>query len=146
VVPRAQAQRRQRARQVGHDIVEVEGPAIGEQALQDLGANAEHERADDEREVEGAAPRGVEDPVEGGGQDEEGDAVQDLVVDHGVDLDGGQPGVACDCEQGEEGSWRGERKTLAGRAGRGWTGGERRTGEGQPYAHSGSRSNWYLNQ
>jgi hypothetical protein len=34
--------------------------------------------------------RGIEDPVEAGGEDEKGDGVQDLVVDVGVELEAGQ--------------------------------------------------------
>lgn len=45
--------------------------------------------------MEGAAPRGVEDPVEAGGEDEEGEEVEDLVVYEGVDLEGGEASIRC---------------------------------------------------
>ena len=54
--------------------------------MQDLRANAEETGADEESEVEISPARSVEDPVEAGGEAEEGYAMQDFVIDHGVDL------------------------------------------------------------
>jgi hypothetical protein len=56
--------------------------------------------------VHGAAAGRVDHPVEGDGQQEEGEQVQDLVVDRdggGVELEGGQACVAGDEE--EEGEY-----------------------------------------
>lgn len=56
--------------------------------------------------MEGPAAVGVDDPVEDDGEEEEGDGVEDFVVDVGSDLEGGQAGVACEEEQQEEDSCR----------------------------------------
>lgn len=105
VVPAAQAQGAEGADDVGDDVVEVEDAAVGQEALQELGADAEAEGAHDEGEVQGAAAVGVDDPVEDDGEEEEGEQVQDLVVDVEVDLEGGQAGIACEDEQQEESAW-----------------------------------------
>lgn len=107
MVQRAQAQRGERPREVGDDVEEVEVAAVGQEALQELGADAEGERADDEGEVEGAAAVGVEDPVEGGREEEEGEEVQDFVVDVEGEVEGAEAGVAGDDEEEEEYSWDG---------------------------------------
>lgn len=54
--------------------------------------------------MEGAAAVGVDDPVEDHGEEEEGEGVEDLVVDVGADLERGEAGVACEEEQQEEDS------------------------------------------
>lgn len=56
--------------------------------------------------MEGPAAVGVDDPVEDDGEEEEGDGVEDFVVDVGSDLEGGQASVACEEEQQEEDSCR----------------------------------------
>lgn len=48
--------------------------------------------------MEGPAAVGVDDPVEDDGEEEEGEGVEDLVVDVGADLEGGEAGVACEEE------------------------------------------------
>lgn len=105
MVPAAQANGRQRADDIRYDIVEIECAAIRQEALEEFRSDAQDAGAGDEREVERASPGGVEDPVEAGGEDEEGEGVDDFVVDVGVDLDGGEPGVCCCCDEEEEGSW-----------------------------------------
>lgn len=104
VVPGAQADGGEGPHDVGDDVVEVEDAFVGDEALQDLGSDAEYEGADEEGDVEGAAAGGVEDPVEGGGEDEEGEGVQGFVVDERVDLERGQTGVARYCEEEEKGT------------------------------------------
>lgn len=54
--------------------------------------------------MEGPAAVGVDDPVEDDGEEEEGEGVEDLVVDVSADLKGGEAGVACEEEQQEEDS------------------------------------------
>lgn len=88
MVPRAQADAGERADDVGDDVVEVELAAVGEEALEELGADAEDEGADGEGEVEGAAAVGVEDPVEDDGEEEEGCEVEDFVVYVLAELEG----------------------------------------------------------
>lgn len=56
--------------------------------------------------MEGPAAVGVDDPVEDDGEEEEGEGVENLVVDVGSDLEGGEAGVACEEEQQEEDSCR----------------------------------------
>lgn len=56
--------------------------------------------------MEGPAAVCVDDPVEDDGEEEEGEGVEDLVVDVGADLEGGEAGVACEEEQQEEDSCR----------------------------------------
>jgi hypothetical protein len=55
--------------------------------------------------VQGTSARSVEDPVEAGCKDEEGEAVKDFVVDVYIQLEGGKTGVTCCCEEEEESSW-----------------------------------------
>lgn len=96
MVPRADRQTKERADHVGDHVEEVELAAVRQEGLKDLGADAEGCRADQQGQVEGAPPVGVEDPVEGYSEEEEGDEVEDLVVYEGVaDLEGGEAGVAC---------------------------------------------------
>lgn len=56
-------------------------PAIGKQALQRFGTEAKSKCNDKESEVENPAPSRIEDPVEGGGQEEEGEEMEDFVID-----------------------------------------------------------------
>lgn len=64
--------------------------------------------------MEGPAAVGVDDPVEDDGEEEEGEGVEDLVVDVGADLEGGEAGVACEEEQQEEDSCLGCQCLLEG--------------------------------
>ena len=61
--------------------------AIRKQALQRFGADPKSKRDNNESEVENSAPSGIKDPVEGDGQEEKGEEVQDFWVDL-RDLDG----------------------------------------------------------
>lgn len=55
--------------------------------------------------MDGAAPGGIEDPVETRCEDEEGEEVQGFVVDVIVfELEGGETGVGCCCDAEEESS------------------------------------------
>lgn len=56
--------------------------------------------------MECPAAVGVDDPVEDNGEEEEGEGVEDLVVDVGPDLKRCEAGVACEEEQQEEDSCR----------------------------------------
>lgn len=112
VVPAADAQRGQAADDVGDDVVEVEVAAVGQEALQELRADAKAECAHDEGEVQGAPAVGIGDPVEDDGQDEEGKEVEDFVVDQDVDLEACEAGVACEKEEQEEDSCRVRRAKL----------------------------------
>ncbi len=89
MIERAQSQRQERCQDVGGDVDGVERLAGGQQALYRFGSEPEPKGDDDEGEVEDPAPGGVEDPVEGDGQGEEGEEVQDLWVDLG-DLGGAE--------------------------------------------------------
>lgn len=106
VVPGAEGDSHTAADHVGGDVVKVELAVVGEDALDELGADAEDEGADDEGQVEGSAAIGVDDPVEDGGEEEEGDKVEDLVVDVLAELDRCQAGVGGDEEQQHKGAWR----------------------------------------
>lgn len=113
MVPAAQAQAGEAADNVGDDVVEVKVPAVGQEALQELGPDAEAEGARDEGEVEGAPAVGVDDPVEDDGEEEEGQEVEELVVDVDVDVQGGQAGIACQQEEEEEDSCIGQVLAVA---------------------------------
>ncbi len=89
---------------IGHNIVEIKDPAIGEETLEEFGADSKDTGADEEGKVEGPSPRGIEDPVEAGGEEKKGEAMEDLVVDYGVDLEGGEPSVGRDSEKEEKGA------------------------------------------
>jgi hypothetical protein len=54
--------------------------------------------------MKGASARGVEDPVEGSREDEEGYKVSYFDVDDAIDLNRGQACVASYCEEEDEGS------------------------------------------
>lgn len=54
--------------------------------------------------MEGTAPVGVEDPVEGDGEEEKGQEVEDFVVDVEGEVEAGEAGVACEEEEEEEDS------------------------------------------
>lgn len=102
MIPRAHAQSRQAADNVGHDIVDVEVSIVGKEALRKLGADAEEEGADEEGQVESPPAVGVDDPVEDDGEEEEGARMQDLVVDILAELELCQAGVACEGEEEQE--------------------------------------------
>lgn len=80
MVPSAQADGAEAADDIGEEVEEVEGAAVREEALDDLGADAEDEGADDEAQVQRTPARGVGDPVEGEREEEEGDEVEEFVV------------------------------------------------------------------
>lgn len=88
MVPCAQRHAEQRAEHVGDDVEQVEFAAVGQQALEDFGAEAEAEGADEEGQVESASSRRVDHPVEDEGEDQEGEEVQAFVVE-GEGKDGG---------------------------------------------------------
>lgn len=102
MIPRTQGQTRETPHYVCDDVEEVKVAPIGEQALQELGADAEDEGADGEGEVEGAAAVGVDYPIEDYREQEEGHEMEELVVDVGAGLDGAKAGVSGDEEQEEE--------------------------------------------
>jgi len=102
VVPRAQTLAGLAADDVGDDVVDVEDAAVGQEALQKFGPDAEDARADDEGEVQRAPAVGVEDPVEDERQDEEGEEVQDLVVE--VEMERAEARIAGEKEEDEEDS------------------------------------------
>lgn len=102
MVPRAKAQPRETPGHVRDYVEEIEVAPIGEQALQELGANAKDEGTDGEREVEGAAAVGVHYPVEGYREEEECYEVEELVVDVGAGLEGAEAGVSGYEQQEEE--------------------------------------------
>lgn len=56
--------------------------------------------------MESAAAVGVGDPVKDDGQDEEGEQVEDFVVDQDVDLEACQASIACEEQKQEEYSCR----------------------------------------
>lgn len=55
--------------------------------------------------MEGASASGIEDPVEDGREDEEGDKVQNFVVDNAADLDRREASIASYSEEEDEGSY-----------------------------------------
>jgi hypothetical protein len=65
MVPATQADGTETADDIREEVEEVEGAVVGEEALDDLRADAEDEGADDEAQVQRAPARGVVDPVEG---------------------------------------------------------------------------------
>lgn len=86
MVPVAEREPREAANDIGDDVVEVEDAAVGQEALEELGADAEESGADDEGQVQGAPAVRVDDPVEDYRQEEEGEEVENLVVDIVVEL------------------------------------------------------------
>lgn len=80
MVPAAQADGAEAADEVGEDVEGVEGAVVGEDSLDELGADAEAEGADDEGQLQAAPAGGVWDPVEDEGEKEEGDDVEEFVV------------------------------------------------------------------
>lgn len=65
MVPATQADGTETADDIREEVEEVEGAVVGEEALDDLRADAEDEGADDEAQVQREPARGVVDPVEG---------------------------------------------------------------------------------
>lgn len=80
MVPAAQADGAEAADEVGEDVEGVEWAVVGEDGLDELGADAEAEGADEEGQLQAAASGGVWDPVEDEGEEEEGDDVEEFVV------------------------------------------------------------------
>ncbi len=64
MIPAADCEGGEGADDVGEDVEGVEGALVGEEALDHFGADTERERYGDEGEVEGAAARAVNYPVE----------------------------------------------------------------------------------
>lgn len=58
-------------------------PAIGKQTLQRFGTESKCKRNDKESQIEDPAPSRIKDPVEGDCEEEEGEEVQDFVIDLG---------------------------------------------------------------
>lgn len=81
MVPRAQPQPGQGAREVGDNVEDVEGAAVGEHGLHKLGANTEPRDAHYQRQVCSATARRVDNPVEDDGEDQKGEKMQRLVID-----------------------------------------------------------------
>lgn len=113
MIPRADPHGDQAPEDIGEDVVRVEVAAVREEGLQEFAADAEEGGADGEGEVEGAAARGVEDPVEAEGQEEEGQEVEGFVVDVQRDLEGGEAEVG-GCEEEEEEGSLGVASALSG--------------------------------
>ena len=72
MIPRTHPHGQQTPEDIGQDVERVEVAAVREEGLQEFAADAEEGGADGESEVERAAARGVEDPVEAEGEKEEG--------------------------------------------------------------------------
>ena len=89
MVPAAEADSAETANDVGEEVERVEVAAVGENALDDFGADAEDQGADKKGQVEVAAAGGVEDPVEDEGEEEEGDDMEEFVVGLELGRDGG---------------------------------------------------------
>jgi len=102
MVPRTQANRRQRPGDIRNDIIEVKLPVIRQDILKELRANSKDACANEQREVETPSPRGVEDPVEAGCEDEEGKEMEEFVVYYGVDLQRSESGIPRCCDEEEE--------------------------------------------
>lgn len=101
MVPRTQPHRQQTPHDIREDVIRIEVPPIREQGLQELAADSQEGGADGQGEIECAAARGVEDPVEAEREEEEGEEVQGLVVDVQGQLEGGETEVGR-CEEEEE--------------------------------------------
>lgn len=80
MIPTTYRQRHQTSHDVRYNIEGVELSPVGECSLYHLRADSEDGGAGCEGEVKSAAPRGIHDPVECGGEDEEYDEVEDFVV------------------------------------------------------------------
>lgn len=80
MVPAAQADCAEAADEVGEDVEGVEWAVVGENGLDDLGADAEGEGADEQGQLQRTAAGGIRDPVEDEGEEEECDDVEEFVV------------------------------------------------------------------
>ena len=82
---------------IRHHIEDVKHPSIaGQHRLEHLAADGQAESAHEQGEVQGAAPGGVDYPVEGGCEEEEGQEVQGFVVyGQGGGGRGGEAEVGC---------------------------------------------------
>ena len=105
MVPRTQSNRSQRPDDIRYNIIKIKGSAIVDEALEELRAYSENACAYDQREVETPSPRGVEDPVEASCEDEEGQEMENFVVDPSIDLERGKSGIGCGCDEEEEGAY-----------------------------------------
>ena len=72
--------------------------------MKELRANSTDARANEQREVETPSPRGVEDPVEAGCEDEEGQEMEQFVVYDSVYLQRRESGIPRCCDEEEESS------------------------------------------
>ena len=87
MIPTTKSQSSQRAYDISDNIVEIKFPTVRQKTLEELGPNSKYARANKQCEVEVASSRGVEDPVETGGKDEESNEVKYFVVDDRIDLE-----------------------------------------------------------
>lgn len=104
MVPAAKTQATQTADNIGDDVVRVELAAVGKEALEEFGADAEEEGTHYESEVEGAPPVRIDNPVEYNGEDEKGQDMQGLVVYVETKLEGREASVTCQQAEDEEGA------------------------------------------
>lgn len=110
MVPAAQADGAQAADEVGDEVEGVEGAVVGKEALNDLGADAEDESTDDQRELETAAAGCIRGPVEYKREEEEGHDMEEFVVGlkSGWDRGGGamreEANVGCKDQDEDEGT------------------------------------------
>jgi hypothetical protein len=72
VIPAAQTNGAEATDHVGEDIEWVKSSVVRQESLNDFRADTEAECADDQSQVESAPAGGVQDPVEGDRQEEEG--------------------------------------------------------------------------
>ena len=72
--------------------------------MKELRANPEDACANEKREVETSSPRRVKDPVEAGGEDEEGEEMEEFVVHYAVDLQRSESSIPRCCDEEEESS------------------------------------------
>lgn len=64
MVPAANGQCSQAADNISDDVIKVKVAAVGQETLQEFGADAQAKSADDEGKVKGASAIGVGDPIE----------------------------------------------------------------------------------
>lgn len=83
MIPRAQGKGRKTAHKVGDDVVKIEISTVGQEALQEFGADAAGQCADREGHIHSPPPVRVYYPIEDDGEKEEGEAMEGLVVDVG---------------------------------------------------------------
>jgi hypothetical protein len=104
MVPAAETQATQTADNIGDDVVRVELAAVGKEALEEFGADAEEEGTHYESEVEGAPPVRIDNPVEYNGEDEKRQDMKGLVVYVETKLEGREASVTCQQAEDKEGA------------------------------------------